>query len=136
MTSVIIKLTFPAPASYILYKENIMQITPEVVSSAEYLPLAAIAAAEAFKQYNPSHPHNTVLQQWKETGGHLPVVWGSGMACDAPYLLNKMVQEDASYEDILSMAIRLLIFNDSIAWQEAYRLAKAAGNASIISSLH
>lgn len=106
---------------------NTLKISAEVVHSEEYLPLAAKAVANAYKQVSANEAYQAKLDDWKHTGGHLPVVMGSGMAVDAPYLLNKMVQEDCSYDAILATAKNLLLGNDR-SWQEAYRLSKASRN--------
>lgn len=110
-------------------KANTLKISSEVVHSEEYLPLAAKAVAEAYKQVNPTNlDYQDKLDTWAETGGHLPVIMGSGMAVDAPYLLNKMVEEENSYKTILTMCINLLNGNDR-SWKEAYRLSRAVRNA-------
>lgn len=109
-------------------KANTLKISSEVVHSEEYLPLAAKAVAEAFEKHHVSHPQQDVLNKWAETGGHFPIIMGSGMAVYAPYLLNKMVEEENSYDAILAMAKNLLLGNDR-SWKEAYRLSRAVRNA-------
>lgn len=87
---------------------DVLKISCEIVSSAIFLPRAAKAVFEAEKIVSPDRGYLSDLEEWAKTGGHLPIIWGSGWDCDVPYLLNWMVRRGDSDETMLTVVISLM----------------------------
>jgi len=121
---------------------DVLKVTAQVVSSAAFHPRAAKAIYDVVKEQNPSDGYLPELKGWSETGGHLPVIWGSGWACDVPYLLNEQIEDGCTDEQLRDTVVALRgptartledyeypeVRRTHDIWQMAFRVARMARN--------
>ena len=97
----------------------------QTVCSSAFSARAARALVESYRKctrYNPEHLK--CLETWaKNGGGHLPIMWGSGWACDVPLYIAWL--ERKGVEALGPVFDRLNADENSVAWQLCLRVAEA-----------
>lgn len=107
--------------------DQIITITPEVVSSAAFYPVVKQCVYRWEKENNPESNELQEFKVWAEQDqcSHFPVVWGSGWACDVPLYLNYLVDCGFTEDELYKVIDTLHNYDEeNDLWPEAFRIAR------------